>query len=198
MKNDNDVNLLEFSIHPAGGWIRNKRNKLAITGPQLAAKMGVTKQRISALEKAELSGAASLKTMRLAAEALGCEFVYALVPKGSIEPLKSTAPIQIYDPLTCMESPQCFEQVAQLCCSFEIRHLGLYGSAARGELQDDSDINLLAEFFADEPTSTQMEVLELEFGKLFGRRVSIVSHAILENPEKIDAIMNDLKLVYAT
>ncbi|EKD34945.1 MAG: transcriptional regulator, XRE family, partial [uncultured bacterium] len=37
------------------------------------------------LEQDELSGAVTLKTMRQAAEALDCVFVYALVPRTSLE-----------------------------------------------------------------------------------------------------------------
>jgi predicted DNA-binding mobile mystery protein A len=38
-----------------------------------------------ALEKAELTGATTLKSLREAAEALGCQFVYALVPARPLD-----------------------------------------------------------------------------------------------------------------
>ena len=51
-----------------------------MTGAQLAARRGVVPSRITALEKAEIHGGATLKSMREAAEAMGCTFVYAVVP----------------------------------------------------------------------------------------------------------------------
>jgi len=191
---DHDVNLLEFSIHPPKGWLRYKRDKFGITGFQLAAKMGVTKQRISALEKSELSGAASIKTMRQAAEALGCEFVYALVPKGS-QSFRSSS-LQV-DPLKCMQLPQCRDQVTEICSQYHIKNLGVYGAAARGELNEASDINLLAEFEGiDTPSVCRMEQIELRFSRLFARKTTLVSQAMFEEAEFIDAVMLDLQLVY--
>lgn len=57
-----------------------------MTGVQLARRMGVTPPRIVEMEKDELAGSLTLRSLQKAAEALGCEFVYALVPKaGSLE-----------------------------------------------------------------------------------------------------------------
>jgi len=191
--------LLEFSIHPPKGWLRHKRDKLGITGSQLAAKMGVSKQRISALEKAELTGAASLKTMRQAAAALGCDFVYALIPKGSLQAPQLTADLQTFDPLQCMQSPQGNAHITDLCKRFHIKHLGLYGSAARGELHDDSDVNLLAEFqHPDDANIDLLEKLEIQFGRLFGRKTTLMTQAILDDPAYADKVMVDLKLLYVS
>ena len=55
-----------------------------MTARQLAARMGVAPSRIPAIEKAEVTGATTVRTLRQAAAALNCEFVYAFVP---IEPL---------------------------------------------------------------------------------------------------------------
>lgn len=56
-----------------------------MTGKQLAERLGVRQPRIPVLEKDEVSGAVSIKTMRQAAEALDCVFVYALVPRSTLE-----------------------------------------------------------------------------------------------------------------
>jgi len=192
-----ETELFEFLIHPPAGWVRYKRDKFGITGAQLAAKMGVSKQRISALEKAELTGAASLKTMRQAAAALGCDFVYALIPKDSLQP--DAQDVQPLDPLQCMQSPQGDAQITELCKRFQIKHLGLYGSAARAELHDDSDINLLAEFQKTEGTNLQpVDEMEIQFARLFGRKTTIMSPAILDDPKYVDAIIADLKLLHVS
>ncbi len=76
--------LLDIPIPPKG-WIRAIRNALGMSGRHLAQRMGVTRQRISFLEKQELEGTATLKTMRRTAEAMDCVFVYGLVPRTSLE-----------------------------------------------------------------------------------------------------------------
>jgi predicted DNA-binding mobile mystery protein A len=47
--------------------------------------MGAAYSRISAMEKAEVTGAITIKSMREAAEAMGCTFVYAIVPTTSLD-----------------------------------------------------------------------------------------------------------------
>ena len=50
---------------------------------QLAARLDLSRARIVQLEHAETQDAVTLRTLKDAAEALGCEFVYAIVPKGN-------------------------------------------------------------------------------------------------------------------
>jgi predicted DNA-binding mobile mystery protein A len=47
--------------------------------------MGVSQAAVAQFEKAEKDGSITLKSLRSAAEALGCTFVYALVPRQSLE-----------------------------------------------------------------------------------------------------------------
>jgi len=56
-----------------------------MTTAQLGRRLGLTKQRVGALERAEADGKVTLGSLRRAAQALGCEFVYAVVPKESLE-----------------------------------------------------------------------------------------------------------------
>jgi predicted DNA-binding mobile mystery protein A len=72
---------------PPEGWLRTVRNALGMSGAQLAKKMGVTRARIAQAEQAELHGGVTLKSMQATAEAMGCRFVYAIVPPGRIEDL---------------------------------------------------------------------------------------------------------------
>lgn len=71
-------------VVPPKGWIKAIRESLGMTARQLAARMGVAPSRIPAIEKAEVSGATELRTLRQAAAAMNCALVYAFVP---IEPL---------------------------------------------------------------------------------------------------------------
>ena len=52
---------------------------------QLAARMKAAPSRVPAIEKAEVSGATTLKTLREAAAALNCTFVYAFVPTKPLD-----------------------------------------------------------------------------------------------------------------
>jgi predicted DNA-binding mobile mystery protein A len=70
---------------PPKGWVRAVRDALGMTGVQLARRLGIRPQSVEALEASEESGAVQLKTLRRAAEALGCSLVYALVPNDSLE-----------------------------------------------------------------------------------------------------------------
>lgn len=68
-----------------GSWIREIRESLGMSMQDLADRMGVIKQRIDRLEKDEAHGKVTIETMKKAAEALECEFVYAIVPKNSLD-----------------------------------------------------------------------------------------------------------------
>lgn len=70
---------------PVKGWIRAIREALGMSGKQLASRLNVSQPRIPRLEQDELSGVVSLKTMRQAAEAMDCVFVYAIVPRSTLE-----------------------------------------------------------------------------------------------------------------
>jgi len=74
-----------FSMLPPEGWLRTIRSALGMSGPQLASRLGVSKARISKAEKDEISGSLTLKTMQNMAEAMGCKFVYAVIPAMEVE-----------------------------------------------------------------------------------------------------------------
>ena len=70
---------------PVKGWIRAIREAMGMSGKQLASRLNVSQPRIPKLEQDEVSGVVSLKTMRQAAEAMDCVFVYAIVPRKTLE-----------------------------------------------------------------------------------------------------------------
>ncbi|MDT8376421.1 MAG: mobile mystery protein A [Mariprofundaceae bacterium] len=76
---------LKKSQPPMRGWIRAIRDALGMTAEQLARRMGVRRQRANALEKGEVAGTATINSIRKAAEAMDCVFVYALVPRDSLQ-----------------------------------------------------------------------------------------------------------------
>jgi predicted DNA-binding mobile mystery protein A len=70
---------------PRKGWIRAIRDALGMSGRQLGQRMGVSKMWAGDMERLEVIGATTLKTLRRAAEAMDCVLVYALVPKTSLK-----------------------------------------------------------------------------------------------------------------
>lgn len=86
--NQLDQQLKEWQLagkhgRPKTGWIKTLRKALNMSSLQLAARLRLTRARIVKLESAETHDAVTLRTLRETADALGCELVYAIVPKGN-------------------------------------------------------------------------------------------------------------------
>ena len=69
------------SVPPQGGWIRTIRESLGMTQSQLAARLKITQQALNDLEKSEADRRITLDSLSRLASALGCRFVYAVVPE---------------------------------------------------------------------------------------------------------------------
>jgi predicted DNA-binding mobile mystery protein A len=70
---------------PPAGWVRAIRDALGMTTRQMAARLGVSAMAISGLEDSERAGTIQLGTLRRAADALGCDLVYTLVPRVGLD-----------------------------------------------------------------------------------------------------------------
>jgi predicted DNA-binding mobile mystery protein A len=75
--------LRNYSHKPKIGWVKTLRTALSMSAEQLANRLGLTRGRITQLENAEIHDAITLRTLKEAANALGCELVYAIVPKDN-------------------------------------------------------------------------------------------------------------------
>jgi predicted DNA-binding mobile mystery protein A len=80
-----DLLSLRNVTPPPKGWIRAIRDALGMTAKQLAAGLGVAQQSVARIEKDELSGSVTIKTMRRVADSLDCVFVCGFVPRSSLE-----------------------------------------------------------------------------------------------------------------
>ncbi len=72
---------------PGKGWIAAVRTALGMSQAHLAERMGLSRQAISQLEQREVEGSITLNALRQAAEALGGNVAYAVVPN---EPIRKT------------------------------------------------------------------------------------------------------------
>lgn len=66
---------------PPRGWVRAVREALGMSATVLAGRMGVTAGAVTRLEQSEAADRIQLDTLRRAADALGCDVVYLLVPR---------------------------------------------------------------------------------------------------------------------
>jgi len=66
---------------PPRGWVRAVREALGMSTAALGARLGVTGGAVTRLEQSEAADRIRLDTLRHAADALGCDLVYLLVPR---------------------------------------------------------------------------------------------------------------------
>lgn len=88
-------------------------------------------------------------------------------------------------------------QLAALCRRYRVLELSLFGSAARGEMRPDSDIDLLVAFLPDaEVDLVDYAGLMLDLSRLLGRKVDLVSKNGLK-PLIRASVLGEARLVYA-
>lgn len=76
---------LRLFKRPKEGWVRTIRTALDMSGAQLGFKAGLTRNKISILERKEAKGEITINQLQELAEHLNCDLTYALVPRKPIE-----------------------------------------------------------------------------------------------------------------
>ena len=76
---------LSLLAKPPKGLIRAIRDVMGMSARQLAERLGVRQQRVAMMEKEEMTGALTIKSLQRVAEALDCVLVWSFVPKTSLE-----------------------------------------------------------------------------------------------------------------
>jgi predicted DNA-binding mobile mystery protein A len=66
---------------PPRGWVRAVREALGMSAAVLAGRLGTTAGAVTRLEQSEAADRIRIDTLRGAADALGCDLVYVLVPR---------------------------------------------------------------------------------------------------------------------
>ena len=93
------------------------------------------------------------------------------------------------------------QELGSLCHKWRIRRISLFGSALKGDLRLDSDIDLLVEFESGEQWSLMDLVrAQEEFTQLFGRRVDLVEKKNVERSSnwiRRNSILNSAEVIYA-
>jgi uncharacterized protein len=88
--------------------------------------------------------------------------------------------------------------LAAICRRYKVKKMALFGSAARGELRPDSDVDLLVEFKPKQgPSLWGLTDMQDTLSPLFGGRpVHIAGPGILNNPYRRKTIERDLDVLY--
>jgi hypothetical protein len=88
-------------------------------------------------------------------------------------------------------------RLAEICRRYQVRELAVFGSAARGAMRPDSDIDLLVEFLPEaEIGLLEHAGLMLDLAQLLGRGVDLVSKRGLK-PFIRDSVLREARPVYA-
>ena len=88
-------------------------------------------------------------------------------------------------------------KLVDLCQRYHVRELSVFGSAARGEMRPDSDIDLLVEFIPGAKVDlVDYAGLMLDLSGLFGRKVDLVSKKGLK-PLIRASVLSEARLLYA-
>jgi predicted DNA-binding mobile mystery protein A len=129
---------------PPGGWIRKIRDVLGMSTMELAARLRVTRARVSQLEQAEVHGSIPLSSLERAAAALNCRVCYAFVPD---------------EPLEQMVRRQAFEQAARVVrASLSVARSS--GEGDQGEKADEAGEGAQP---ADDEVAARIEALAHDF-----------------------------------
>ncbi len=88
-------------------------------------------------------------------------------------------------------------KLADLCHQYRVRELALFGSAARGAMRPESDIDILVEFLPDSAIDlVDYAGLMLALSHLLVRKVDLVSKKGLK-PLIREFVLNEARLLYA-
>lgn len=88
-------------------------------------------------------------------------------------------------------------KLADVCRRYHVKELSVFGSAARGEMGPDSDIDLLVEFLAGSKVDLfDFSGLMLDLSELIGRKVDLVSKKGLK-PLIRASVLKEARLLYA-
>jgi predicted nucleotidyltransferase len=87
------------------------------------------------------------------------------------------------------------EKLAELCRRHGIRRLALFGSAARGELRPESDVDVLVEFMPGSRVGLRFITIQDEIADLLGRHVDLNTAGFL-SPHFRDRVVSEAVSIY--
>jgi predicted nucleotidyltransferase len=88
------------------------------------------------------------------------------------------------------------KKLIEICRQNDVSKIGVFGSVARGESNERSDIDLLVEF-SRRKSLLAMVKMERELTTALGRKVDLLTEAAI-SPYLRERILSDLKIIYET
>jgi len=85
-------------------------------------------------------------------------------------------------------------KLIDMCRQNDVAMVGIFGSHARGEAREQSDIDLLVRF-AKRKSLLKVVALERELSEALGRKVDLLTEAAV-SPYLRDRIMRELRVLY--
>lgn len=100
-------------------------------------------------------------------------------------------------PISVLDLAFDHERLARVCTEFGVAELSVFGSVARGEAGDGSDLDLLYVLRPDRHLGFSINRLEDELSALFGRPVDLVSKGALHRAIREDVLAEARELYVA-
>ncbi|MGB9593407.1 MAG: nucleotidyltransferase family protein [Anaerolineae bacterium] len=85
-------------------------------------------------------------------------------------------------------------RLAEICRRNDVARLAVFGSVARGEFTDESDVDLLVEF-SKRKSLLALVALERQLSEAIGRKVDLLTEAAI-SPYLRDRIKRDQRVIY--
>jgi predicted nucleotidyltransferase len=87
--------------------------------------------------------------------------------------------------------------IAQLCQRWKIRELALFGSQARGDARQDSDVDFLVSFDPDNDWDLfDLGEMRSDFSELLGQKTDLVQLDTIRNPHRREFMLRDMRVIY--
>lgn len=86
------------------------------------------------------------------------------------------------------------DKITEICRQNDVAMLGVFGSLARGEATDESDVDLLVKFSGSK-SLLGLVALERQLAGALGRKVDLLTEAAL-SPYLRERIMCELQVIY--
>ena len=88
-------------------------------------------------------------------------------------------------------------EMYSICRRYQVKELAIFGSASRGALRSNSDIDLLVDFLPGARVGLlELAAMTREFSRIIGRRVDIAVKPALK-PLVRDTVLAEARILYA-
>ncbi len=94
-----------------------------------------------------------------------------------------------------MDNQEIVRIIEERLLSFNPLMIGIFGSFARNEMKDDSDVDILVKF-SKSPSLLKLIDIENQLSALIGRKVDLVTEGSLRNSRIRSSINKDIKIIY--